>query len=118
MLSHAGSHRWMEILDAIVQSHRATSCFAVKDIAEFGNVGLQVIPVQNVTCVGQRSLLPLTQLRGAIGEDFHGGLVGTEVLQHYAHTFLEMRIYRLHKCKAAQIIIACSKASQPWRTEW
>lgn len=82
------------------------SCFAVNDIAEFSNAGLQVIPVQNVTRAGQRSLLPLTQLCSAIGEDFHVGLIGTEVLQYYAHTFLEMRIYRLHKCKAALIIIA------------
>lgn len=82
------------------------SCFAVKDIAEFGSAGLQVIPVQNVMRVGQRSLLPLTQLCGAIGENFHVGLIGTEVLQHYAHTLLEMRIYRLHKCKATLISIA------------
>ena len=82
------------------------SCFAVNDIVEFGSAGLQVTPVKNVTRVGLRIFLPLTQLRSTVGEDFYVGLIGTELLQHYAHTFLEICIHRLYKCKTALNIVA------------
>ena len=60
----------------------AAGRFAVNDVAEFGNTGLQVIPVQNVAGLGQRRHLPLPQLSGSIGENFGVLLISTELVQH------------------------------------
>lgn len=90
----------------MVEPLELTACrFAVDHVAEFGNTGFQVIPVQDVSGVGQGRDLSLAQLSSSIGEDFHACLIGAEMIQHDANTLLEMYVDRLNKCQTALTII-------------